>query len=62
MSKAAGRLGSLVGLLGLVLFLAGIFGAPRVLAIAGVVMMVVSFALFFVEEAGIRRATIGSSR
>lgn len=55
MSKMAGRVGSALGLLGLLLFLLGIFGAPRSLAIAGVAMMVAAFIAFFIEEAGNRR-------
>jgi hypothetical protein len=51
-----GRIGSLLGLVGLVSFLLGIFGAPRELAIAGVVMMIAAFAAFFIEEMGNRRA------
>ena len=52
----AGHIGSLLGLVGLLSFLLGIFGAPRVLAIAGVAMMVASFAAFFIEEIGKRRS------
>jgi hypothetical protein len=56
-SRTIGRIGSLLGLVGLLSFLLGIFGAPRVLAIAGVAMMVASFTAFFIEEVGNRRAS-----
>ena len=52
----AGHIGSMLGLVGLLAFLLGIFGAPRVLAIAGVGMMVAAFAAFYIEEIGNRRA------
>ena len=55
-----GRIGSLLGLAGLLAFLLGIFGAPRSLAIAGVIMMVASFVSFFIEESGNRRAAAAS--
>ena len=51
-----GRIGSLIGLVGLLSFLLGIFGAPRILVLAGVVMMVASFVAFFIEEVGSRRS------
>ncbi len=60
-SRTVGRIGSLLGLVGLLSFLVGIFGAPRILAIAGVVMMVASFVAFFIEEVGSRR-TIANER
>ena len=56
----AGQIGSLLGLVGLLSFLLGIFGAPRGMAIAGVGMMVASFAAFFIEEVGKRRAIAGA--
>ncbi len=55
MSKSVGRVGSALGLIGLVLFLAGIFGAPRELAFAGLAMIIASFVAFFIEETGTRR-------
>ena len=57
----AGHIGSLLGLVGLLAFLLGIFGAPRVLAVAGVGVMVASFAAFFIEELGKRRS-VASAR
>ena len=59
-SKVAGHVGSLLGLVGLLSFLLGIFGAPRVLAIAGVAMMMAAFTAFFIEELGKRRAIAGA--
>ncbi len=56
MSKTVGRVGSALGLIGLVLFLVGIFGAPREFAFAGVAMILASFAAFYIEEVGNRRA------
>ncbi|MBX7055533.1 MAG: hypothetical protein K1X36_11300 [Pyrinomonadaceae bacterium] len=42
---------------GVILFMAGIFGAPRVLAFAGVGLMAVSLIAFFIEEHGQRKQT-----
>jgi len=50
LSKTAGRLGSLLCFLGVVAFFVGIFGGPRIFAFAGVALMVVSLAGFFIEE------------
>lgn len=50
LSKMAGRLGSLLALLGVVAFFVGILGGPRTFAFAGVAMIVVSLASYFVEE------------
>lgn len=52
----AGHAGSLLAALGVVAFFIGIFGGPRAFAFAGVAMMVVSLAGFFIEEQGNRRA------
>lgn len=51
----SGRLGSLLVAVGVVSFFIGIFGGPRALAFAGLAMMVVSLAAFFVEEQAQRR-------
>jgi len=53
-SKLAGRVGMLFVVVGVVLFMAGIFGAPRVLAFAGLGLMVMSGAAFCIEEFGPR--------
>lgn len=55
-AKFAGRLGMLLAFVGCLLFFAGIFGAPRVLAFAGLVLIVISLATFFIEEQSIRKA------
>lgn len=46
----------LLAFVGCLLFFAGIFGAPRVLAFAGLVLIVISLATFFIEEQSIRKA------
>lgn len=56
-SSLAGRAGMLLVVVGVVLFMAGIFGAPRVLAFTGVAMMAVSLVAFFIEEHGQRKQT-----
>ena len=60
MSKMAGRAGSLFGVVGLLLFLFGIFGAPRALAFTGLALIITSFIAFFIEEAAVRRASASS--
>lgn len=57
MSSLAGRAGMLLVVVGVVLFMAGIFGAPRVLAFTGVGLMAVSLVAFFIEEHGQRKQT-----
>lgn len=54
--KTAGRLASLLAIVGCVAFFLGIFGAPRILAFTGVALLVLSFAGYFVEEMIERRA------
>ena len=46
----AGRLGSLLALLGIAAFFIGIFGGPRSFAFAGVAMIAASLIGYFVEE------------
>ncbi|MBK6723744.1 MAG: hypothetical protein IPO41_01475 [Acidobacteria bacterium] len=57
MSKLAGRVGMLFVLVGCLLFFLGIFGAPRILAFVGVIVMAASLVGFFIEEQGNRRAS-----
>jgi hypothetical protein len=57
-ARTAGLAGSALALVGLLLFLAGIFGAPRTLAFVGVGMMVLAMIAFYIEEAGNRRLGI----
>ncbi len=47
----------LLVVVGVVLFMAGIFGAPRVLAFTGVGLMAASLVAFFIEEHGQRKQT-----
>lgn len=54
-SKAAGRVASLLLALGVVAFFIGIFGGPRTFAFAGVAMIAASMVGFFIEEQGARR-------
>lgn len=42
---------------GVALFMAGIFGGPRVLAFTGVGLMALSLVAFFIEEQGHRKQT-----
>lgn len=56
-SKTAGRIGSLVGVVGVVAFFVGIFGGPRSLAFAGVALIITAFVAFFIEEQVSRRKT-----
>ncbi|HTH51555.1 MAG TPA: hypothetical protein VL501_06465 [Pyrinomonadaceae bacterium] len=53
-TKAIGRVAGLVCTVGVLSFFAGLFIAPRVFAIAGVGLMVLSVALFWIEEMGRR--------
>ena len=55
-SKTAGRLGSLLALVGVLAFFFGIFGGPRSSAFAGLAMMVAAIVGFFIEEQGERAA------
>ena len=57
MSKLAGRVGMLFVLVGCLLFFLGIFGAPRILAFGGVIVMAASLVGFFIGEEGHRRAS-----
>lgn len=50
LSRNAGRIGSLLALAGVALFMAGLFGAPRSLVTIGVVLIALSLAGYFVEE------------
>jgi len=54
--KMAGHLGALLVTVGVISFMVGIFGGPRWAAFAGVAMMAVSLAAFFIEESAQRRA------
>ncbi|MEO7538487.1 MAG: hypothetical protein ABIV21_00525 [Pyrinomonadaceae bacterium] len=53
-SKMAGRIGSLLAVLGVIAFFFGIFGGPRTFAFVGLAMMVGGVVGFFVEEQGER--------
>ena len=54
-SKLAGSIGGLAGLVGVVLFFLGIFGAPRTFAFVGLGLIGISLTAFFLEEFGPRR-------
>jgi hypothetical protein len=56
-SKTAGRIASLLAVLGTVAFFVGIFGGPRSFAILGVGMLIACFVGYFIEEQTIRRRT-----
>lgn len=55
----AGRIGSVFALVGVLFFFLGIFGAPRVLAFAGLGLMILAVVAFFLEERGERRQMYG---
>lgn len=55
-SRLAGRIGSLFALAGIVIFMAGLFGAPRVLVFVGIGLIAVSLVAYYIEELGDRRA------
>ncbi|MEQ1605793.1 MAG: hypothetical protein ABL999_13080 [Pyrinomonadaceae bacterium] len=57
MSKTAGKIGSLLCVVGVIAFFIGIFGGPRSFAFAGVAMMAASMVGFFIEEQGDRKAS-----
>jgi hypothetical protein len=50
LSKNAGRLASLLALVGIALFMGGLFGAPRAMVWVGVVLIALSLAGYMVEE------------
>ena len=55
-SKMAGRAGSLMAIVGLLVFFAGVFSfAPRIAVIAGIAMFVLAIVAFIVEEYGQRK-------
>ncbi len=54
-SKLAGSIGGVAGLVGVVLFFAGIFGAPRMFAFAGLGLIGIWLVSYFVEEFGPRK-------
>ena len=54
----AGLAGSVLLAAGVLAFFVGIFGGPRVLAFAGVALMVVSLIAFYVEEFQNRRSRV----
>lgn len=56
-NSLSGRAGMLFVVVGVVLFMAGIFGAPRVLAFAGLGLMAFSLVAFFLEEHAQRKQT-----
>ena len=49
-SKTAGRIGSLLLAIGLVLFFGGLFFIPREFMIGGIVLMAASLVGFYLEE------------
>jgi hypothetical protein len=53
--KTFGRFAGLVCAVGVISFFAGLFIAPRAFAIGGVALMVLSVALFWIEEIGHRK-------
>ncbi len=55
-SKLAGRISSLLAILGVIAFFIGIFGGPRSFAFAGLAMIVASLVGYFIEEQANRRA------
>ena len=55
MKKTAGNAGSLFALVGVLMFFLGIFGAPRMLAFAGLGLMIAAVVAFSVEEYAGRR-------
>ena len=51
-SKLASAVGGLAGLVGILLFFAGIFGAPRTFAFVGLALIGISLVAFYLEEFG----------
>ena len=49
-----GRTSSLLAVMGIAIFMAGLFGAPRYLVFVGIVLIVFSLIGFFIEEFGPR--------
>ncbi len=55
-SKLAGNAGTLLAVVGVLTFFAGVFSfAPRMYVFVGVALIVLSYVTFFVEELGNRR-------
>jgi len=54
--KMIGRLGSLSMGVGFILFLSGLFVFPRGFMLLGIALLVLAVFLFWMEEAGARRA------
>lgn len=56
MSKLAGRAGSLMAIVGVLMFFIGIFGPTRTPMLVGLVLIALSLVAYFVEELGQRRS------
>jgi len=54
-SKMAGKLAHVVAAAGLAAFFLGLFGWGRMLMVAGIGLIVVSLAAYYIEELGQRR-------
>jgi hypothetical protein len=53
-ARALGRLASILALVGIAVFMAGLFGAPKTFVFVGVGLIAVSLVGFFIEEFGVR--------
>lgn len=51
----AGRLGSLIALVGILVFFLGLFAGPRMLVFTGVALIVLALSAYALEEFGPRR-------
>ena len=54
-SKLAGGVGGLTALVGVVLFMAGLFGPVRNVVFIGLALIIVALVAYFVEEFGPRK-------
>ncbi|MEP6946640.1 MAG: hypothetical protein ABJA02_12045 [Acidobacteriota bacterium] len=54
-SKTVGRTGALLAFVGVCAFFFGIFGQVRYVMFGGILLIILSFAAFFIEEFGPRR-------
>ena len=54
-SKLAGRLGGLAGLVGVILFMVGLFGPVRNVVFVGLALIITSLAAYCFEEFGPRQ-------